>query len=267
MFEEPGDYTITGTTVHGCDSTVVLHLATNQVDILAIEADEQCADDDMLEFKVDFTGVAHEVRINFTGERAHAQGWRDTTVAMNPDGIVQLPYHGKAGHYTATVELLFRGQVVASSDLNLTLLYPSSVLEQGWNDAVLVLTHDYNGGYDFVAFQWYENGILLLGETHSYIYRPLIMGGEYSAMLTEQDGTRLMTCPLIAVPHTDITLYPTVAAPEQRIRCYTNEDAELILSDAVGHRMMLMDVPAGGKEFNAPLTEGLAHQLVEDLPK
>ena len=266
MFEEPGDYTITGTTVHGCDSTVVLHLATNQVNILAIEADEQCADDDMLEFKVDFTGVAHEVRINFTGERAHAQGWRDTTVAMNPDGIVQLPYHGKAGHYTATVELLFRGQIVASSDLNLTLLYPSSVLEQGWNDAVLVLTHDYNGGYDFVAFQWYENGILLLGETHSYIYRPLIMGGEYSAMLTEQDGTRLMTCPLIAVPHTDITLYPTVAAPAQRIRCYTNEDAELILSDAVGHRMMVMDVPAGGKEFNAPLTEGLYMVHVRILP-
>ena len=256
-FDAPGDYTITGNTVHGCDSTIVLHLTTNHVDILAIEAAEQCADDDMLEFKVDFTGVAHEVRVLFTGERAHAQGWRDTTVAMPPDGIVLLPYHGKAGRYTGSVELLFRGEVLASADLNLTLLYPSSVLEQGWNDAVLVLTHDYNGGYDFVAFEWYENGILLLGETHSYIYRPLIMGGEYRAMLTEQDGTRLMTCPLIAEPHTDITLYPTVAAPSQMIRCYTNADAELVLNDAVGHRMMVMDIPAGGKEFAAPLTEGL----------
>jgi hypothetical protein len=61
-------------------------------------------------------------------------------------------------------------------------------------------------------------------------------------------------------------LYPTVAAPAQRIRCYTNEDAELILSDAVGHRMMVMDVPAGGKEFNAPLTGGLYMVHVRILP-
>ena len=256
QFNASGDYTMEEKTFHGCDSTVVLHLTTNQVDISAVVAEEQCADNDLLEFRVDYTGVAHEVRILF-GEKAHAKGWRDTTVTIGADGTVLLPYKGKAGHYTASVELLFRGKKAAAAELALTLLYPSSVLEQGWDDAVFVLTHDYNGGYDFVDFQWYKNGKLLIGETRSYIYWPLVIGDAYSALLTEQDGTQLMTCPLIVVPHTDITLYPTLAAPSQIAHCHAHEEAEMTVYDAVGHLVMQAEVPAEGLDFEVPNTAGL----------
>ena len=164
---------------------------------------------------------------------------------------------GKAGHYTASVELLFRGKIAATAELNLTLLYPSSVLEQGWNDAVFVLTAKYNGGYDFVNFEWYENGRLLIGETHSYIYRPLTVGDVYTALLTERDGTQLMTCPLIIEPFVEVTVYPTLASPSQIIHCRTFEQAEMTLYDAVGHLLMQAAVPDEGLDFEAPNTSGL----------
>jgi hypothetical protein len=168
-----------------------------------------------------------------------------------------MPFQARAGRYTATLQLLWRGQVVATTSVPISLLYPSSVLEQAWNDVIAVLTHDYNGGYDFIAFQWYENGVLLVGETHSYIYRPLLMGADYTALLTEQNGTQMMTCPLTATPQTDITLYPTVVTPQQMIHCYVSEAADLRLYDTMGKQMLSQPLTAGDNLFRAPAQQGI----------
>ena len=130
-------------------------------------------------------------------------------------------------------------------------------MEQVWNDVIAVLTHDYNGGYDFTAFQWYENGVLLSGETRSYLNRPLIIGGEYSALLTEKDGTQLMTCALIAEQQTEISLYPTVASPRQQIHCYIAEPAEIEIYDAMGRQVMHVNFESGDNLFKAPVTAGM----------
>jgi hypothetical protein len=131
------------------------------------------------------------------------------------------------------------------------------VLEQAWNDVVAVLTHDYNGGYDFVAFQWYENGVPLTGENGSYLYRPLIMGGEYSALLTDVDGTQSMTCPLIATRQEDISLYPTLIGPRQMIRCHVSQESELWLYDALGRLVGHSLLPVGDTHITAPGTTGV----------
>ncbi len=252
----PGDYNETFTSEKGCDSIVSLHLHDNQVNISELNIDELCADNDLIEFHVVYTGIVHQARILFD-DNAHARGWRDTVLTIAPDGYIAIPNYGIAGRYDAVIELLFREIVAASAPISLTLLYPSSVLEQAWNDVVAVLADNYNGGYHFVDFQWYENGVLLAGETHSYIYRPLIMGGEYRALLTEENGMQLLTCPLIAEPHTDITLYPTIASPNQIIKGQVGEEAEIIIHGADGKLIMHTAIPAGNYEFTAPVEAGL----------
>jgi hypothetical protein len=150
----------------------------------------------------------------------------------------------------------------AAVNIELTILYPSTVMEQAWDDVIAVLTHDYNGGYDFTAFQWYENGVPLSGETRSYLYRKLTMGSEYSVLLTEQDGMQLMTCPLTAEPQTEVSLYPTVASPRQQIHCYIAEPAEIEIYDAMGRQVSHVELQAGDNVFEAPFIAGMYTALI-----
>ena len=255
-YSEKGDYVLNHVSEYGCDSIVTLHLYTNNIVLNSVHVDEQCADDQWFDFLIDVQGTIHQVNILFS-ENAHQAGLRDTTVSLANDGMITIPLSARAGEYSAVVQLVFREQIVQTMTVPLTILYPSSVLEQAWNDVVAVLAHNYNGGYDFVAFQWYENGRPLVGETHSYLYRPLDMGSEYSAMLTEANGTQLMTCPLVASPQTDISLYPTIAQPRQIVHCYANEEAILTLYDEVGKKLMTQSLTIGDNPFAAPDVEGV----------
>ena len=197
------------------------------------------------------------VRITFQDDAKRA-GLRDSIVDFHDkQGDITIPHHNaRPGHFTCEVALI-HDTVLYAAPLTFTLLYPASVLEQAWNDVVAVLTHNYNGGYDFIAFQWYENGVPLTGENHSYLYKPLIMGGEYSAMLTDKDGTQSMTCPLIATSRKDISLYPTVAGKRRILRCTMPEEAELILYDALGRVVGHYLLPVGETDVPSPGATGI----------
>ena len=253
-----GDYTVVLQTVQGCDSVVSLHLETVHIDkeSLTVEVDEPCADEGILEVRFSAFGVANRASFHFD-EKARNAGLRDTIVSLGKEGAVTIPFHARAGKYSARVELLFRDQVAHRMEVPFAFLFPSFVIEQHWNDVVAALTHDYNGGYDFVAFQWYENGNKLSGETRSYLYRPLIMGAEYSAMLTERDGTRLMCCPIIASPQTDISVYPTVSEPARLVHCHVSENAQMELCDATGRLIHQCRLEPGDNIFQAPDIQGI----------
>ncbi len=70
------------------------------------------------------------------------------------------------------------------------------VLTQRWNDIIAVKNKDYNGGYDFVDFIWYLNGVRLVNETKSYIYVPEQFGANdvYSAELIDINGKVYHAC-------------------------------------------------------------------------
>lgn len=256
LYTEQGVYTHTLIGQYNCDSIRILHLTVNNLHLHSVASSDSCANNGVLTLEVDYTGLVQSVRVHFDDASREA-GWRDTLMEMPPDGLIRLPITARAGHYSVTVELLFRGEVAASYTLPVTLLYPSSVLEQAWNDVVVVLTHDYNGGYDFTAFQWYEDGQALAGETGSYLYRPLTMGAAYSALLTETDGTQMMTCPLIARPQQDISLYPTVVQPRQMIHCTATTEGLVTVYNALGVLVLRTELTAGDNLFAAPETTGL----------
>lgn len=255
-YTETGVYTHTLVSKYGCDSVRILHLEVNPLAISDLQVADGCADDGFLAFDLSYTGTAQQVQIRFD-EKAHAAGLTDALLPMPADGAISLPFRARAGQYTGSVALLFRTSSTVETPFAFTLLYPSSVLEQAWNDVIAVLTRDYNGGYDFMAFQWYENGQLLSGENRSYLYRPLQMGAEYCALLTETDGTQLMTCALVAAPQTDITLYPTLVSPGQKIHCRVSEPADLMLYDALGSKIAQQALLPGDNSVAAPQTDGI----------
>ena len=170
---------------------------------------------------------------------------------------VTVPYNVKAGIFSVNIDLLFHSRLKHSSIEPFTLLFPHTVLEQGWMDAIFVLTHDYNGGYDFTDFQWYKNGQMLVGETGPYLYQPLEVGAEYSAMLTELSGLQLMTCPLIVEEHTEIGVYPTVVPRNNVIHVNVSQDAILTIYTPTGNRFCTYSILSGDTQIKAPGTQGI----------
>ncbi|MCQ2342013.1 MAG: hypothetical protein MJZ75_00770 [Paludibacteraceae bacterium] len=68
------------------------------------------------------------------------------------------------------------------------------IVYRKWNDLLFVD----NGDNLFVNYQWYEDGVLMPGETKQYLYNYGVIlkgnGKRYYAIVTKADGTQIMTC-------------------------------------------------------------------------
>lgn len=259
LWSEPTEQVRGYVAANGCDSLRVLELTVDySLTVEQMELESGCSADEQMTLHLQLSRLVDSVRITFSDE-AKAAGLLDSIAYIHAkQADIFIPHsHVHPGTFTCEVTFVHDTAVLYTGTLSFTLLYPASVLEQAWNDVVAVLTHDYNGGYDFVAFQWYENGVPLTGENGSYLYRPLIMGGEYSALLTDVDGTQSMTCPLIATRQEDISLYPTLIGPRQMIRCHVSQESELWLYDALGRLVGHSLLPVGDTHITAPGTTGV----------
>ena len=260
-YEEAGVYSDSLLTINGCDSVYTLTLIVEEViveDVVvdAINIAEQCAGTGVLDVEVLLSsGSVDKVSFIFNQDAIEA-GFVNITLPYNNQMQVQYT-DVRAGRYKVTVMGLFNEEKVFEEEKELIFLYPSTVLKQHWNDVVAVLTHDYNGGYNFVDFKWYKNGVVLSGETHSYIHQPLEFGAEYSALLTEDNGTQLMTCPLIATEHVDISLYPTLLNGAQRVKCKVSETSVVYIYDMMGNLILELNVESGETELEMPYAAGV----------
>ena len=249
-----GDYTTTLTDSHGCDSIVILHLQTVNSN-LSVTTFEQCADDPFIEFYIDDYTTFQDIAFQWD-EAAHSQHLHDTIVPVTGP-YVSIPNTARAGVYDVQVSAVFNGQHFGAQSHTVTLLYPSSVLDQHWDDFIGVLTHDYNGGYDFVSFQWYKDSEPLPGETRSYLSSALEFGASYSAMLEDANGVKLMTCPIIATPQTEISLYPSMLTPRQMIHIHTSQDATIQFFTLTGDLLYSTQQEPGEILLQAPDRTGL----------
>ena len=257
LCNEEKDYTAYLHTVHGCDSTITLNLTVldNIVENVSFNIAEQCAGEGALEIVLQHTGYLTDAQLTFSEDAIQA-GFENGTYPIKNDTVI-VPYNVKAGIFSVGIDLWFHSRLKYSGNAPFTLLFPSSVLEQGWMDAIFVLTHNYNGGYNFTAFQWYKKGQKLLGETGPYLYQPLEVGAEYSAMLTEQSGLQLMTCPIIIEEHTDISLYPTVVTRREMIRVSITQNARLTMYSLMGEKVSTYALLHGDTQIEAPGTQGI----------
>ena len=256
-YDIAGVYPKTLETIHKCDSNVTLNLTVleNIVENVSFNIAEQCAGEGALEIVLQHTGYLTDAQLTFSEDAIRA-GFENDTYPIKND-TVNVPYNARAGIFSVNIDLLFHGHSKIAKDTTFTLLFPSSVLEQGWMDAIFVLTHNYNGGYDFTDFQWYKKGQKLVGETGPYLYQPLEVGAEYSAMLTEQSGLQLMTCPIIIEEHTDISLYPTVVTRREMIRVSVTQNARLTMYSLMGEKVSTYALLHGDTQIEAPGTQGI----------
>lgn len=252
------EYMLTSTV--GCDSIVqlTLHTQVGEVVVNGVNVPSVCADDAVVTLQLDVTGRVDSLELLFALDSID-KGLHDTIVPMTDDGHIAIAYDDlHAGVYDAHLIGYFRSQNMFEEDITMVVNYPSSVMEKRWDDVICVLTNNYNGGYDFVAYQWYKNGQPLVGETGYYLNQPLDEEAEYSVLLTEVDGTQLMSCPMVVESkEPDISVEPTLVKQRQPVRCYVPKNAMVYLYDALGRMMMLESVAHGETYLTMPGVQGV----------
>lgn len=263
VYTTSGTYVDTLQKADGCDSIVTLNLVVtdNDVVINELQMHDMCSDDGVLEMLIDFDGFVDSIGLYFLKDTLDTidRGIHDTIIAMPLDGHLSISYDNvRAGVYKANMVGYFCRNIVFEQEVSLTFLYPQTVFERRWDDVICVLTSAYNGGYDFIAFQWYKDGQPLQGETGYYLNRPLEEGAEYSAMLTEQDGTQLTTCPIVVeLEEPEVSVEPTLVTKRQPVRCYVSEDADVYVYDALGRMIMNTQILHGETYLTIPAVQGV----------
>ena len=130
-------------------------------------------------------------------------GIDDGIIHENPhgSGTLVLPTQTlKPGIYDLTLELTDASEECLNTDTfltrTITIKYPESVVVQKFVNVLAVLNAQYNGGYEFVGFQWYKNGEILPGETGAVYHTiaPFSVGDTYSVELTDAAGNKLPSC-------------------------------------------------------------------------
>jgi hypothetical protein len=230
--KDGGFYTDTIVTSNGC-----LYLPQTKLKILPVPnatqsplPEEICADDPS--FFINFMPIADagiivpsHYKVEFDA-KATAAGFADIEGDFAAGTMeIEVPINGVAPD-TYTCKIILTDSLYNCKGkeymLEFDVLYPTSVMEQKFDDVIAVRNRHYNGGYDFTAFQWYKNGEAIAGATGSNLY----LNGEklettdgYYVLLTRTDGVVMRTCTFNPhAPKPTVSTFPTVVVSNNQIK-------------------------------------------------
>ena len=252
---EEGTYSKLLSSSDGCDSLIILHLNVSYPKIESINATALCEPANQLSVEISYIGNPDSLRFRYSG-RDMAKGLNDTTLFNLSENYI-FHHSARAGNYTIYADLYKKGKIITSAQHDFMIPYSANVIEQAWNDVMIVLAHEYNGGYDFQTFQWYKNGEIMDGETGSYIYQALEYGAEYAVMLTEKNGLQLMSCPRVATMHDEAFIYPTIIPRGQLMNCRSSARGVMSVFDIVGNVLSIQEVSIGDFQYSLPQKQGI----------
>lgn len=243
-------------TVEGCDSALYLTLTVNErinakVDTLSFI----CADDEQLFLTFDIAkGVYDSIGVVF-----NTPALRDTMIYTPGLSEIVIPYPDTITPAVYQAEITFYqfccGPYTQVRDIEIR--YRSSIVEQKWNDVLTLLSPKYNGGFEFMAFQWYKDDMPIEGETHSYLYQPLDVNSIYYVELTRPDGTKMTTCPIQPVYHEQQTPYPTIVQVGQHMPIYMEQAATIWYYTISGQLYSTFTLPQGYASLPTPGQAGV----------
>lgn len=196
--QKTGKYEFKLESSFGCDSIVVLDLLVNQS--LQIDFDSivvACEDDRNIVVPYSLTtGNFYSCDVEVTSEQGLYMNYSDivpeSDALIVPMDSVLIP-----GFYDLNINFGESGCGLEKVILPLQIYYSNSIVVQRWDDVLAVTNENYNGGYQFGAFQWYKNGQPIEGATSSilYVHEGLDLTAEYSVLLTRLiDGISIMSC-------------------------------------------------------------------------
>ena len=206
-----------------CDSTILLRLTViDSVSIDVLPMAQVCADDTEFVLKFEWNQGAYRSLFFDFDEHSEAAGFADVLFAdtLQREFTIPIPEDVRPDRYS--VNMCFARDCDCDSlvrPVEFTVMYPTDVLAQKWNNVIAVLNADYNGGNSFTAFRWYEGEQLLVGEERPYLYIGENVKFDYSVavqysadLMREGENYYIRTCPITPAQRTDVSQYVTLSS-------------------------------------------------------
>ncbi len=259
----------------GCDSIIYnLHLsikADSCYGEFKMTRDTVCADTKNIGIMTEYTvGGMEKYSLLFTADAKKA-GFSDVT-DQTPDEtdaiIIPLPgsddtdslTYTRPGTYTFTLVETNTCEETIEHKMSFTILYPSWVIFQRWEDVLSVANETYNGGYNFTSYRWFKNGKEVQGHGSWYNEKGKFdyeAKDEYWVELKRKDdGKAVCSCRFTPSPQTDETTFeedlsvtPRRNGDSRSLRIATNMSGTYTLYDIWGR-----SIQSGvfGEDYGSP---------------
>ncbi|MDR1739472.1 MAG: hypothetical protein LBR45_01775, partial [Bacteroidales bacterium] len=227
MGTSSGTYIFYDSTINGCDSIIILNLTivplALELEVLPVA--DLCGGEDDLTIEYQVTeGAARHISVLFD-DSAHAQGVVDIDSQSTSGSSITVPLPSSIRPDSYSARIIFHNYSLSKEfSLEFNILYSSSVMQQKWNNVIALKNATFNGGYDFVDYEWYLNDEEIISQINrgSYIYtgerESLQFGQEYKALLTRRNESySIFTCPFIPKEQVDINEYPIVVTEGENV--------------------------------------------------
>ena len=195
---ESGKYQAKFQTIYGCDSIINLDITVNESLILNFDTIvSACGDDTHLLMPYEKKSGLLDVclaEIDFAGDKYSVEADVESQLGAI---VVPLPEKVAPGYYNVSLSFGEKACGGEVKNIPLNIYYPKDILAQRWGDVLAVKNYEYNGNYEFSAFQWYKNGSPIEGAISSIYYEEdgLDLDAEYAVLLTRAlDNVSIMTC-------------------------------------------------------------------------
>ena len=192
-----GSYIAKLKNIYGCDSVTKLDIVVHET--LSLDMEDKvsaCHDDEYIVIPYALNaGRLEEYSFELLGTGSVVDS---ADLVIEDDAfLVKMPDNLKPNQYEGIIKFGEQSCGKEQESVTIDLKYSKNILAQRWGDVLAVKNMDYNGGYEFTAFQWFKNGEPIVGATSSVYYSPdgLDLSAEYSVLLTRaSDGASVMTC-------------------------------------------------------------------------
>ena len=195
---ESGKYQAKFQTVYGCDSIINLDITVNESLILNFDTIvSACGDDTHLLMPYEKKSGLLDVclaEIDFAGDKYSVEADVESQLGAI---VVPLPEKVSPGYYNVSLSFGEKACGGEAKNIPLNIYYPKDILAQRWGDVLAIKNYEYNGNYEFSAFQWYKNGTPIEGAISSVYYEEdgLDLDADYAVLLTRAlDNVSIMTC-------------------------------------------------------------------------
>lgn len=255
-----------------CDSLVrIITLSALEPLSVAIHNDQTqvCGDDPVISLSYNvLSGRADKYDFVFDAD-AQAAGFASLMNQMVENAAeIDIPImqagdatFRRPGTYNALLTFYDKSECTDQSfDVQFDVLYPSSLIFQRWDDVLSVKGAQFNGGYEFIAYQWLQDGQPIEDAEQSYYYAPdkLALTSEYQVLLTDVNGKQIITCPFTPQPSpSHVSVSPALVRVSEDLTVTVPENAHVEFYNMSGTRMMDAALQAGTTMIPAPATAGV----------
>ncbi len=252
----------------GCsiDTTVIMNYSCLHIQLG--ELSFACVDDRewVLPFVID-SGVPTTYSLIFD-DTALAQGFvNQEDVAMPLDAFI-IPISATATPGIYHAQLILRDVLCEDVVINLTLPlnFSKDLIFQRWNDVLSVKNPTYNGGFTFIGFQWYKNGMPIMGANKSYYVESggLDVEATYRVEVQLEDSTIFTTCDFVPqLYQQNATVYPTQATADTEVTIVVPDKGRVTCYATTGLAIASAEVQMGRNTFKVPSSAGVYLLRVE----